>query len=62
LNALNLEFGFWVNVGFLAGGIAIALGMIGLLNVARGQRFLSVPRHVGLSRCSCSSSCRRCCP
>jgi len=47
LNALNLKFGFWVNVGFLAGGIAIALGMIGLLNVARGQRFLAVPRHVG---------------
>jgi hypothetical protein len=47
LNALNLEFGFWTNVGFLAGGIAIALGMIAVLNVARGQRFFSVPRHVG---------------
>ena len=46
LNALNLAFGFWANVGFLAGGIAIALGMIGLLNVARGQRS-SRPRHVG---------------
>ena len=34
LNALNLAFGFWANVGFLAGGTAIALGMIGLLNVA----------------------------
>jgi hypothetical protein len=46
LNALNLAFGFWTNVGFLAGGIAIALGMIGLLNVARGQRFFSRPRNV----------------
>ncbi|HEX5936536.1 MAG TPA: hypothetical protein VFZ75_02425 [Actinomycetota bacterium] len=48
LNALNLEFGFWVNVGFLAGGIALALGVFGLLNVARGQRFLEPPRRIGL--------------
>lgn len=47
LNALNLEFGFWTNLGFLAGGGAIALGIVGVLNVARGQRFLSVPRLVG---------------
>jgi len=49
LNALNFEFGPWTNVGFLAGGIAIALGIIGVLNVTRGDRFLSVPRHVGLA-------------
>ena len=48
LNALNNDFGFWPNVGFLAGGIAISLGMIGILNLARGQRFLSVPRLVGV--------------
>jgi hypothetical protein len=48
LNTLNLEFEFWPNVGFLAGGIAISLGMIGILNLARGQRFLSVPRLVGV--------------
>lgn len=47
LNALNFDFAFWPNVGFLAGGIGIALGIIGALNVARGQRLLSVPRHVG---------------
>jgi hypothetical protein len=47
LNALNFDFGFWVNVGFLAGGIAIALGIIGFLNVSRGARFLSVPSRVG---------------
>lgn len=47
LNALNFTFGFWANVGFLAGGVAIALGIIGLLNVARGARFLSVPSRVG---------------
>ncbi len=49
LNALNFAFGFWTNVGFLAGGIAISLGIIGVLNLARGQPFLSVPRRVGLS-------------
>jgi hypothetical protein len=47
LNALNFEFGFWTNVGFLAGGIGISLGIIGALNVARGQPFFSVPRRVG---------------
>lgn len=48
LNALNLEFDFWVNVGFLAGGIALALGAVGLLNVGRGQPFLSAPRRIGI--------------
>jgi hypothetical protein len=47
LNALNFDFGFWTNVGFLAGGIAISLGIIGALNVSRGQPFFSVPRRVG---------------
>ena len=47
LNALNRDFRFWANVGFLAGGVAIALGIIGLLNVSRGARFLSVPSRVG---------------
>jgi hypothetical protein len=47
LNALNFEFGFWTNVGFLAGGVAIALGIIGILNVARRQPFASVPKRVG---------------
>jgi hypothetical protein len=47
LNALNFDFGFWANVGFLAGGIGIALGIIGAINVARGQPFFSVPRRVG---------------
>ncbi len=47
LNALNFAFGFWANVGFLLAGIALALGILGLVNVARRQRFLSVPRRVG---------------
>jgi hypothetical protein len=49
LNALNFDFGFWTNVGFLAGGIGISLGIIGMLNLARGQPFVSVPRRVGLA-------------
>ena len=47
LNALNFDFEFWTNVGFLAGGIGISLGTIGALNVAREQPFFSVPRRVG---------------
>ena len=47
LNALNFDFAFWTNVGFLAGGLAISLGIIGVLNLARGQAFLSIPRRVG---------------
>lgn len=48
LNALNRDFRFWTNVGFLAGGIVISLGTIGVLNLARGQRFLSVPGRIGV--------------
>jgi hypothetical protein len=47
LNALNFEFGFWTNIAFLAGGIGISLAVIGTLNVARDQPFVSVPRRVG---------------
>ena len=48
LNALNLKFEFWVNVAFLASGIAVALVAVGLLNVGRGQPFLSAPRRIGI--------------
>ena len=48
LNALNLKFDFWPNVAFLVGGIVLALGAVGLLNVGRGQPFLSVPRRIGI--------------
>ena len=48
LNALNFDFAFWANIGFLAGGIGISLGIIGMLNLSRGQPFLSVPKRVGL--------------
>ena len=48
LNALNLEFGLWPNLGFLLAGIAISLLAVGLLNVARDQPFFSMPRRVGV--------------
>jgi hypothetical protein len=47
LNALNFAFGVWANLGFLAGGVAIALGILGIVNTVRGQRFVSVPSRVG---------------
>jgi hypothetical protein len=47
LNALNFTFGFWTNVGFLVGGVGIALGIIGILNVARRQPIVSLPSRVG---------------
>jgi hypothetical protein len=47
LNALNLEFAFWMNVVFLASGIVIALGIVGLLNVARSRPIASPPSRVG---------------
>jgi hypothetical protein len=48
LNALNLKFEPWVNVGFLVGGIALSLVAVGLLNIGRGQPFLSLPRRIGI--------------
>ncbi|MEA2521226.1 MAG: hypothetical protein QOI81_872, partial [Actinomycetota bacterium] len=47
LNALDLRYAWWVNVLFLSGGAAIALGAFGALNVLRGTPFLSRPSRVG---------------
>jgi len=46
-NALDLQFPWWGNVLALLGGAAFALGAFGLLNVARGRRFASIPTRVG---------------
>jgi hypothetical protein len=48
LGAINLEWSAAGNALALAGGIVLVLGAIGLLNVARGRRFLSIPRKLGV--------------
>ena len=48
LSALNLQWGFWANVGAFVGGLAILVVGFGVLNVARGRPFASVPTRVGL--------------
>ena len=48
LNALNLRWGLWANVGAFLGGLAIMAVAFGILNVVRGRPFVSIPRRVGL--------------
>jgi len=47
LNALNLEWSTAGNIAAVAGGLAILLVALGLLNRARGRPLRSVPRTVG---------------
>jgi hypothetical protein len=47
VNAMDLEESAWVNLLFALGGAAILFGAFGVLNVARGRPFLSVPSRVG---------------
>ena len=51
VNAMDVEKG-WVNLLLALGGAAILVGAFGVLNVARGRRFLSVParRPAGVDR------------
>ena len=46
VNALDIDAG-WKNLLLVVGGAAVLIGAFGLLNVARGRRFLSVPDRVG---------------
>ena len=46
VNAADIGAG-WANVLFVLGGAVIMLGAFGVLNLARGRRFLSVPARVG---------------
>ena len=46
VNAMDLEESAWVNLLFALGGAAILFGAFGVLNVARGRQFLSVPSRV----------------
>jgi hypothetical protein len=48
LGAINLEWdSALANVGAFAGGVALMLGALGVLNVLRGRPFASIPRKVG---------------
>lgn len=46
LNALKADYGWW-NVAAFAGGVALAVVSFGIVNVARGRRFLAIPDRVG---------------
>jgi hypothetical protein len=46
VNALDVEAG-WTNLLLAAGGAVVLLGGLGLLNLARGRRFFSIPNRVG---------------
>ena len=46
MSATDLEAG-WANLLLALGGAAILFGAFGVLNLARGRRFLSVPSRVG---------------
>jgi hypothetical protein len=47
LGAVQLDWPLWANVLALAGGLAILLGGVALVNSSRGRRALSVPDRVG---------------
>ncbi len=47
LGAIQLDWPLLANLGAALGGLVILLGAFGLLNLARGRRFLSLPETVG---------------
>ncbi|HYI36656.1 MAG TPA: hypothetical protein VEX39_08645, partial [Thermoleophilaceae bacterium] len=47
LGAIDLDWSVWANLGAAAGGLAIVLGALALLNRLRGRRWLAVPEDVG---------------
>jgi hypothetical protein len=47
LGALDRDWSVWGNLAAGAGGLAILLSGFGLINVARGRRFLELPHRVG---------------
>lgn len=53
VNALDVDAG-WANLLLALGGAAVLVGGLGLLNLVRGRRFLSVPRRVGIPSSWCS--------
>ncbi len=47
LGAIDLDWSLLANLGAALGGLAILLGAFGLLNLARGRPFWSLPQDVG---------------
>jgi hypothetical protein len=47
LNALNMDWGFWANVGAFVGAILFMVVAFGAINVLRNRRFFSLPRRLG---------------
>jgi hypothetical protein len=47
LGAISLDWSPLANVAAALGGLAILLGSYGLMNRARGRRFLAIPERVG---------------
>ncbi len=47
LGAVQLEWSLLANLAAIAGGLAILIGGIGIVNRVRGRPFFSRPRHVG---------------
>jgi len=47
LGALKLDWPLWANVLSLAGGLAVLLGSLAIVNRRRGRRAMSVPDRVG---------------
>ena len=47
LGAVNLDWPWWQNLLAVAGGLAILLVAVGLLNTARGRPFSAIPERLG---------------
>jgi hypothetical protein len=48
LGAINLDWSFGANVLAFLGGLAILVGVFGVVNLLRGRRFASIPRKLGV--------------
>jgi hypothetical protein len=47
LGAANLEWAWWVNLGALVAGVAVAIGLWAVINTLRGRRWSHLPDTVG---------------
>ena len=48
MGAADLDWSVWANLAAIAGGLAILLGGVALLNLRRGRRAWAVPERIGL--------------